>query len=161
MIPPTLIAAAALAPLVLLPAWRQWLAPGPAPGRAGQRPRHRKAAALAAALDIHPNATGARPCCTQQQTRAAANAAAAAAAGAESERLRAALSTADQRIATAAESAVRDYATTANAVLADLERAGAEIARGTGHASDVRAYAEAWPVNPAQPTTPAAQPPQP
>lgn len=71
---------------------------------------------------------------------------AAAAAGAESDGLRAQLTTADARIATAAESAVRDYAAAANAVLADMDREGAGMARAAdGHASDVRTLLDAWP----------------
>ena len=72
--------------------------------------------------------------------------AAAADAAAESNRLRDELSRADARIANATDAAVRQYAVTANAVLADLERAGEEISRAAGgHASDVRTLLEAWP----------------
>ena len=72
--------------------------------------------------------------------------AAAADAAAESNRLRDELSRADARIANATDAAVRQYAVTANAVLADLERAGEEISRAAGgHATDVRTFSKPGP----------------
>ena len=73
--------------------------------------------------------------------------AAATRAGRERDSLREQLSTAQQRIATAATAAVAEYASTAGELLAQC---GAEItelaAKTDGHANDVRMMQEAWPV---------------
>ncbi|HEY9208660.1 MAG TPA: hypothetical protein VIP31_06415 [Acidovorax sp.] len=69
------------------------------------------------------------------------------AARTESERLRAQLSDAARRIADAPPAAVAEYATAVNELFADCSRDYQELAeKADGHAADVRAITDAWPV---------------
>lgn len=70
-----------------------------------------------------------------------------AAADSESDGLRAQLSDAARRIATAPPATVLEYATVVNQLFADCSRGYQELAgKADGHAADVRTLREAWPV---------------
>jgi hypothetical protein len=80
------------------------------------------------------------------EARAEALAAAGARARAESARLRDALARAGDRVSSAPEASVREYAATVTSLLGSCQdeyRAVAE--KADGHASDVRTLMEAWP----------------
>lgn len=80
------------------------------------------------------------------EKRAALAAADSAAVRAESDGLRSQLSDATARIATATDTALREYATTVNAVFeASAERYTDMAGKAQGHATDVQTLIEAWP----------------
>lgn len=65
-----------------------------------------------------------------------------------SDSLRDQAATAARRLADAPPAAVLEYATTVNAVYDDCRRAYEDMAAtATGHATDVRAFKDAWPVS--------------
>jgi hypothetical protein len=75
-----------------------------------------------------------------------------AAAGSELDGLRDQLREADHRITTASATAVAEYATTTGELLVDCSRRYQELAgKADGHAADVRAIIEAWPVSKSHP----------
>ena len=70
----------------------------------------------------------------------------------ESDSLRAQLSDAARRIADAPPATVAEYATTVSELLAGCSRERTYYAeKATGHASDVQAHRDAWPVIPPRP----------
>lgn len=80
------------------------------------------------------------------EQRAKTQAAAAAHARADADRLRAQLEGVPARIASATDSAVREYANAASVVFAQCVRSYQELAgQADGHAADVRLMQEAWP----------------
>ncbi len=80
------------------------------------------------------------------EQRAKAQAAAAANARADADRLRAQLDGVPARIASATDSAVREYSLAASVVFAQCVRSYQELAGvADGHAADVRLMQEAWP----------------
>lgn len=80
------------------------------------------------------------------EQRAKQNAAAAAAARADADRLRTQLDGVPARIASATDSAVREYANAASVVFAECVRSYQELAgKADGHAADARLMREAWP----------------
>lgn len=82
----------------------------------------------------------------QAEQRAKQNAASAAAARADADSLRAQLASVQGRIASATDSAVREYANAASVVFAECVRSYQEMAgKADGHANDARLMLEAWP----------------
>lgn len=82
----------------------------------------------------------------QADKRAKQNAAAAAAARRDADSLRAQLAGVQGRIASAADSAVREYANAASVVFAECVRSYQELAiKADGHAADARLILDAWP----------------
>ena len=82
----------------------------------------------------------------QAEQRAKQNAASAAAARADADSLRAQLASVQGRIASATDSAVREYANAASVVFAECVRSYQELAgKADGHANDARLMLEAWP----------------
>lgn len=80
------------------------------------------------------------------EQRAKQNAAAAAAARADADSLRAQLDGVPARIASATDSAVREYAHASSVVFAECVRSYQELAAAAdGHANDARLMLEAWP----------------
>lgn len=80
------------------------------------------------------------------EKRAQTNAARAAAARADADRMRAQLAGVPGRIAAATDSAVREYASTASAVLGECIAEYQALARASdGHANDARLMQDAWP----------------
>lgn len=72
----------------------------------------------------------------------------ATAARSESDRLREQLASANVRIASAAATAVAEYAAATNELFADCSRSYQKLAgQADGHATDVRTLTEAWPAN--------------
>lgn len=82
----------------------------------------------------------------QAEQRAKQNAAAAASARRDADSLRAQLASVQGRIASATDSAVREYANAASVVFAECVRSYQELATAAdGHANDARLMLEAWP----------------
>ena len=85
----------------------------------------------------------------QAEQRAKQNAVAAAAARRDADSLRAQLDSVSARIASATDSAVREYAATASVVFAECVRSYQELAgQADGHANDVQTLRDAWPSAP-------------
>lgn len=82
----------------------------------------------------------------QAEQRATQNAASAAAARRDADGLRAQLASVPARIASATDSAVREYANAASVVFDQCVRSYQELASAAdGHANDARLMLEAWP----------------
>lgn len=82
----------------------------------------------------------------QAEQRAKQNAASSAAARADADSLRAQLASVQGRIASATDSAVREYANAASVVFAECVRSYQELATAAdGHANDARLMLGAWP----------------
>lgn len=82
----------------------------------------------------------------QAEQRAKQNAASAAAARADADSLRAQLASVQGRIASATDSAVREYAHAASVVFAECVRSYQELAeKADGHAATVRLMQDSWP----------------
>jgi Skp family chaperone for outer membrane proteins len=82
----------------------------------------------------------------QAEQRAKQNAAAAASARRDADSLRAQLASVQGRVASATDSAVREYANAASVVFAECVRSYQELATAAdGHANDARLMLEAWP----------------
>lgn len=98
------------------------------------------------------NAANYQKALNEARTRQAALQRDVASARAESDGLREQAADAARRIATAAPSAVAEYASAAGELLADCSRAHQELAAAAdGHAADVRTFTAAWPVSPSRP----------
>lgn len=82
----------------------------------------------------------------QREAESTAAKASAVRAATESDRLRKQLATVPDRISTATESALREYAATSGELLGECTRAYQEVAgQADTHAIDVRALLNAWP----------------
>lgn len=82
----------------------------------------------------------------QREAESTAAKASAVRAATESDRLRKQLATVPDRISTATESAIREYATTSGELLGECTRAYQEVAgQADTHAIDVRVLLNAWP----------------
>lgn len=105
------------------------------------------AASRKQALDDFTRMQGAKDAAIEAaEKRAQTNAARAAAARADADRVRSQLADVPARIATATDAAIREYATTASAVLGEcIGEYQALAGQADQHANDARLMREAWP----------------